>query len=131
MGFKEIGKSVSQTLTTTLNKVHGALFSAPDLSEAATKFTKALNGEEYHPDAGVIDTFDTNSTEGREYINDTRLKLLSARSAYNNAFSGTPNMRDADEILGADFGIDVDGLIIDSQKVSALTTPSTSNHDFD
>ncbi len=40
-------------------------------------------------------------------------------------------MRDADEILGADFGIDVDGLIIDSQKVSALTTPSTSNHDFD
>lgn len=133
MGFKEIGSGISTGITTMLNKFHGAIFSAPDLTESATKFTNALEGKIYVPGVGEQGTFDPNTIEGQEIIDEARHKLLSARTAYNRAYGNSAEMRSADDLLGEDFGIDVTELIIDAQPIRAVTNalPSKSSKDLD
>ena len=127
MDFKGIRTGLSQTLTSALDKVHGAVFSAPDLGDAAKRFTHAMQGETYTPSIGVEGEFDTNSQSGREYIADTRETLINAMQAYDKAYGHKDSMRSADEIVSSDYGIDVDGLIIDSQKVHAVTTATSDD----
>ena len=127
MDFKGIRTGLSQTLTSALDKVHGAVFSAPDLGDAAKRFTHAMQGEKYTAGIGVEDEFDTNSQSGREYIAESRDKLINAMQAYDKAYGNKDSMRSADEIVSSDYGIDVDGLIIDSQKVHAITTATSDD----
>ena len=125
MDFKGIRTGISTTLTGALDKVHGVIFSAPDLAEAAEKFLHAMQGETYTPSVGVDGEFDTNSQDGRAYIDETRQKLLSAMKTYDKAHGSRTDMRSAEDVLTEDYGIDVDGLIIDAQPVSAIIKPTT------
>ena len=133
MGFKEIGSGISTGITTMLNKFHGAIFSAPDLAEAATKYTNALDGTIYVPGVGEQGTFDPNTVEGQEIIDEARHKLLAARTAYNRAYGKSAEMRSSDDLLAEDFGIDVTELIIDAQPVRAVTNllPNKQSEDHD
>ena len=122
MDFKGIRTGIQEGISTGLTKLHGAIFSAPDLDEAAKKFTHAMQGQTYTPGIGVEGEFDINSESGRDYLDDTRQKLVSAMQRYDRAHGNRAEMRSADDVLSEDHGIDVDGLIIDAQKVHAVTT---------
>ncbi len=131
MDFKGIRTGIQEGISTGLTKLHGALFSAPDLDESAKKFTHAMQGQTYTPGIGVEGEFDMNSDSGRDYIADTRQKLLSAMQRYDKAHGHRGEMRSADDILSEDHGIDVDGVIIDAQKEQAIARAPSDDVDHD
>lgn len=111
MSLESFRKSVSAKISGALNAVHGTLFAAADLSDAAVKYQHALNGEEYHADLGVYGHFDPHSTEGQQHVEKARMGLLSARLAYINTHGDDPQMRSADDALFEDYGINTQSLI--------------------
>ncbi|MBL4803446.1 MAG: hypothetical protein JKY71_01150 [Alphaproteobacteria bacterium] len=105
MNFNTVAKIVGSKIRQALDETHGVLFSAADLSEAMTAYKYAANGQRYHHELGVYDTFDVTAEAGLKFMDEARDKLLKAKGAYDRTFGNSEHMLSSDSIIREELGI--------------------------